>query len=176
MRKIVTSGIVALASVALLFFGYQVGLAEQLHDFPVPLLDGTEIDKVLDGDTVVIEGEAIKVDGIDAPELGPWAKCWGEALAAGFAKDRLEEELRGKKYTIKARRTDGKGRISAKFVDAEGFELSNPMSVSGGAASTDGKWNWCSDAPSVVEEGTKPPHGPNLWWPANQMYDERAAD
>lgn len=173
MRNLLIPALVVVANFVSLGIGYAVGGTElPFHN----VNQGTKFDHVLDGDTVVIDGEAIKVRGSDAPELGPWAKCWAEALAAGHAKDALEEELRTRKYAITDRKVDVNGLISAIFVDVDGFELSDPMSVIGGAAATDGKWGWCDSKPSIVLDGAMPPHGPNLWWPANHMYDERAAD
>jgi endonuclease YncB( thermonuclease family) len=136
----------------------------------------TKFDQVLDGDTVVVDGIAIKIRGIDAPELGPAAKCWAEALAARGSMLALEEELFQKHYRAIELRKDGLGKASANFTDAEGYSLSDFMTVHGGAALTDGKWNWCGIPPSDGREETLPPHGPNTWWPSGKVLDKRAFD
>lgn len=177
MKKFWTIVVIA-GCIASLSVGYKLVVAtERRTDHPIGLAVQTKFDKVLDGDTIVISGEAIKVRGIDTPELGPWAKCWGEALAAGFSKARLEEEITNRKYTVSEKRADASGNLSAKFTDKEGFDLIDPMTVYGGAAVTDGRWNWCGDLPKKQgKEEDKAPRGPNLWWPSGKVYDERALD
>lgn len=138
------------------------------------------VDRVLDGDTVVKDGEALHIRGIDAPELGPWANCWAEAAAAGRAKSDLETELFGfdDRWTLVDRKVDSSGRASVRIVDQEGFDISDTLSVHSFAALTDEKWDWCgSEQPlQPVLEGTRPSHGPNLWWPSGNMFDPRARD
>ena len=46
--------------------------------------------RVLDGDTLVVEGQWVRVRGIDAPELGPWARCWADAGLGGASRAVLE--------------------------------------------------------------------------------------
>jgi len=176
MKKFWTIVVIA-GCIASLSVGYKLVVAtERRTDHPIGLAVQTKFDKVLDGDTIVISGEAIKVRGIDTPELGPWAKCWGEALAAGFSKARLEEEITNRKYTVSEMRADASGNLSAKFTDKEGFDLIDPMTVYGGAAVTDGRWDWCGDLPKQGNKEDKAPRGPNLWWPSGNIYDERALD
>ncbi len=139
-------------------------------------------DGVLDGDTIVDEGRAIHIRGLDAPELGPWAKCWAEAALAGHAREKLQallmdDERRGWRLRDLSP-PDTNGNQSARVVDRYGIDIFDDMTVSGFAASTTDKWDWCGQGPGLREvlDGAKPPHGPSLWWPAGHMFDRRAAD
>jgi micrococcal nuclease len=46
--------------------------------------------KVIDGDTVRVGRERIRIAGIDSPEMPPKSRCSREAILAGQAKSRLE--------------------------------------------------------------------------------------
>lgn len=133
---------------------------------------------MLDGDTIVDHGKAIHIRGMDAPELGPWAKCWAEAALAKVAKDVLEAKLLEKRWHISDPRKEANGLTSADLIDQEGYSIVDEMQVGGLAAATTGHWSWCTNAPPLhaVEEDEKPPIGPQLWWPSGKVFDPRAAD
>jgi endonuclease YncB( thermonuclease family) len=139
--------------------------------------------RVLDGDTLLIGDAPVRVAGIDAPELGPWAECWAEAALAGHSKDHLERELhegreRGGWSLADASAPDSKGRRTARLVRGDGEDIADLMVVYGYAAHTTERWDWCGKDAALHQplEGEPPPYGPNLWWPTAHMYDERAAD
>jgi endonuclease YncB( thermonuclease family) len=139
--------------------------------------------KVLDGDTVIFEGKHIRVLGIDAPELGPWAKCWAEAALAGHSKQVLEDMLvnnpeAGAWKLTNVSDVNTKKLTRANLVREDGEDVADSMVVYGSAAKTTGKWDWCGNNANLhsVEEGEPEPYGPNLWWPTGPMFDERAAD
>jgi endonuclease YncB( thermonuclease family) len=73
------------------------------------------VDKVLDGDTVVKDGVAYHVRGIDAPELGPWANCWAEAALAGLSRNQLEGKLSTGVWSLVDPRADKAGRMSVRL-------------------------------------------------------------
>lgn len=137
---------------------------------------------VLDGDTVVVDGSAFHVAGIDAPELGPWARCWAEAALAGHARNNLQSLLAdtdGRGWILRdVSAPDSNGKRTARIVDREGYDITDDMVVSGYAASTSGRWDWCGGNAGLrqVLDGDQPPHGPSLWWPTAHMFDPRAAD
>ena len=133
---------------------------------------------VLDGDTVLIGAKAVHVRGMDAPELGLWAKCWAEAALARNAKDELNAELMTGKWKPFEMVDTGPGTASALFLNGEGFDLVDDLRVAGYAAATDKKWDWCGSHAGVhsVQVGEKPPMGPQLWWPSGDVYDARAND
>lgn len=153
--------------------------SEQEHgDIPSSPIDGA-----LDGDTVIINGEAYNVAGIDAPELGPWAKCWAEAALAGDAKHFVESTLSQPGWRIAGLGKNKQGIRTVQFAHKEGTypghpgDLADEMIVAGFAADTDGRWDWCGSGAKLemLKDGTPRPHGPNLWWPAGRAYDPRAA-
>jgi endonuclease YncB( thermonuclease family) len=123
---------------------------------------------VLDGDTVVVDGSAFHVAGIDAPELGPWARCWAEAALAGHARDNLQRLLGdtdGRGWQLRnVSAPDAQGKRTARLVDRKGYDINDDMVVYGYAASTSGRWDWCGGNAGlrVVLDGEQPPHGPNL--------------
>lgn len=138
--------------------------------------------KVLDGDTLIFDGKLVHIAGIDAPELGPWAKCWAEAALGGDSRDALESAVAapsaGTWKLTNVSQPDEVGRVSAHLVRADGEDLGDLMVVGGHAARTTGRWNWCGADANLHQplEGEPPPRGPSLWWPSNEMYDERAHD
>lgn len=139
--------------------------------------------RVLDGDTLLFGKALIKVAGIDAPELGPWARCWAEAALAGHSKSYLERELydgldRGGWSLADVSKPDERGRRTARLARGDGEDLSDLMVVYGYAARTTGRWDWCGKDANLHQplEDEPPPYGPNLWWPAAHMFDARAAD
>lgn len=139
--------------------------------------------KVLDGDTVIFQGQHIRVLGIDAPELGPWAKCWAEAALAGHSKTALEDMLINNPEAGQWKLADiseqpNRKLIVANLIREDGEDVADSMVVYGSAAKTTGRWDWCganADLHSVSEDEPEP-YGPNLWWPTGPMFDERAAD
>jgi endonuclease YncB( thermonuclease family) len=137
---------------------------------------------VLDGDTVLVGGSSFHLAAIDAPELGPWARCWAEAALAGHARDNLQRllgDFEGRGWHLRdVSQPDAQGQRTARLVDRKGYDISDDMVVYGYAASTSGRWNWCGENAGLrhVLEGDQPPHGPNLWWPTAHMFDPRAAD
>ncbi len=135
--------------------------------------------EVLDGDTVLNDGKALHIRGMDAPELRPWSRCWAEAALAGFAKESLERELLYEgKWKLAEMRTDNAGRNDARLVTEDGYDIADTMRVNGVAAITDAKWDWCgpiSDVSSKAQLETSP-HSPQVWSPSGALYDPRAAD
>ena len=138
-----------------------------------------EENRVLDGDTILFRGESLKIAGIDAPELGPWAKCWAEAALAGHAKDYVETTLSSGNWNITI--TSGAGpneKRLAHIVRSDGEDLSDLMVVYGYAAAASVRWNWCGENAKLhsPDQDEPEPHGPNLWWPTGAIFDPRAAD
>lgn len=134
---------------------------------------------VLDGDTLLVGNRPVKVAGVDAPELGPWARCWAEAALAGHAKSYVERELSDGEWRLVNVATNASGTRTARVVRSrDGADLSDVLVVYGYAARTTGRWDWCGANANLhnVLEDESPPHGPNLWWPTGQVFDARASD
>lgn len=53
---------------------------------------------VVDGDTIIVRGERIRIEGINAPELK--GKCYEEGVRARHARSRLMELLEAAKIDI----------------------------------------------------------------------------
>jgi micrococcal nuclease len=68
---------------------------------------------VVDGDTVWIKGEKIRLEGIDAPE--PYGRCYEELIGAAKATERLRVLLTENQFTIKRSGQDRYGRTLARI-------------------------------------------------------------
>lgn len=135
--------------------------------------------EVLDGDTLIFEGQWVRIRGIDAAELGPWASCWSEAALGGASRQSLEDVLSaGGPWRLAAvTRTANQGMVIADVLGPDSQDVADSMHVHGHAAKTSGKWDWCGTKPTgPVLLGDPMPHGPQTWWPANHMFDPRAGD
>lgn len=85
----------------------------------VPAIEKPTV-RVIDGDTVVIDGETVRLVNIDAPEMAPKARCWGEAGLAERAKVALHNNLSASRHiTIKRTGTDRYGRTLAHVLFGE---------------------------------------------------------
>jgi len=96
---------------------------------------------VVDGDTVWIKGEKIRLEGIDAPE--PRGRCYGELIAAAKATERLRVLLTTNRFTIERSGKDRYGRTLARIMI--GDRSAGEMMISEGLVR---KWrgkreNWC---------------------------------
>lgn len=99
---------------------------------------------VYDGDTITIDGERIRILGLDAPELGHNARCAAEARAAEAARDELQRLLRGAEITLRRDGTDRYGRTLA-YVYADGRDVAGVLIDAGLARPYDGgrRGGWC---------------------------------
>lgn len=148
----------------------------QSSGVPFSFRNGRE---VLDGDTLLVGNQPIKVAGVDAPELGPWARCWAEAALAGHAKNYVESVLSDGDWRLVGTATSANGTRTARVIRSrDGEDLSDLLVVYGYAARTTARWDWCGEDANLhqVLEEESPPHGPNLWWPTGHVFDARASD
>ena len=147
-----------------------------INEFPDPPEEYLPFAEVLDGDTIVVDGKAINIRGVDAAELGPWAECWAEAALGGEAREFMQRQMYEEDWRLANVEESENGNAIADVISDSGADLADSMVIYGHAAKTEEPWDWCGTSVPLesVREGTPPPHGPNLWWPANQMFDERA--
>jgi len=179
VKKTTLIPLLVISHLVALSVGYQSARLAMMNDVgTVTERPAPAVDKVLDGDTVVKDGVPYHVRGIDAAELGPSANCWAEAALAGFSKVHLERTLSTGAWSLVDPRVDKVGRMSARLLDARGYDIADTMRVYGGAAETDQRWNWCGKGAALhaVLDGEKPPRGPQLWWPSGDVFDSRADD
>lgn len=168
----------------LVLMAFAIGLVAGRATVMVPPLDvGMPLDStnpgditVLDADTLVVGKEVVQIAGIDAPELGPKAKCWAEAALAGHARREVENLVfaassRGGWRVFNPQGRDNHGRLIASLRRDDGEDLADVLRVGGYAARISSAWDWCGHADNLHA-----PEGPNLWYPTGRMYDERAYD
>jgi endonuclease YncB( thermonuclease family) len=76
--------------------------------------DVTGTAQVIDGDTIVIAGEHIRLQGIDAPETDQPCTVYGQQWSCGrSAADWLKDYLRGRKVECVGHARDRYGRLLA---------------------------------------------------------------
>lgn len=99
---------------------------------------------VVDGDTLRIDGERVRIANMDAPELGDHARCWAEAALAQQAKRELESIVGTyPDVTLQRVGTDRYGRTLA-LVAAHGHDIGEAMVTQGYASEWTGhRWDWC---------------------------------
>ncbi|WP_425624916.1 thermonuclease family protein [Agrobacterium radiobacter] len=79
---------------------------------------------VLDGDTIIVRGERIRIEGINAPELK--GKCYEEGVLARRARSRLMELLEAAKIDIERNGSDRYRRTLAT-VSVGGTDLGHVL-------------------------------------------------
>lgn len=98
--------------------------------------------KVLDGDTIRIDGETIRVMNIDAPEIHP-CRCQAECDLGYRAKEFTERFLSGPVTLERASRRDRYNRVLAK-VSVNGNDLGEALIGAGLARKWTGRrLPWC---------------------------------
>lgn len=99
---------------------------------------------VYDGDTITIDGERIRILGLDTPEIGPRARCAAEQQGAVAARAELERMLFRAKVTIRRDGTDRYGRTLA-HVYADGENVARALISAGLARPYQGgkREGWC---------------------------------
>lgn len=91
----------------------RLALAALLAATPALALDGKSL-RVIDGDTVALGAERIRLLDIDAPET-VHPRCESELVLGFAAKARLIELLRGRQVKITRHGRDRYGRTLARF-------------------------------------------------------------
>lgn len=103
----------------------------------------TDTLRVIDGDTIVVRGQTIRVMGLDAPEIH--GACPAEIALAQRARARLQALLSGA-YTIERHGRDRYGRDLARVRDAQGRDVASVLVAEGLARAYTGRGprgGWC---------------------------------
>jgi len=101
--------------------------------------------RTIDGDTVEIAGETIRLIGIDAPEMGGRAACDAERQLAVTARIELAAFLTGGQWTIEREGEDRYGRTLARIL-VGGEEAGEHLIAAGLAVAWDGhRHDWCAE-------------------------------
>lgn len=102
-----------------------------------------QIVAVTDGDTIKLNGERVRLKGIDAPEIFS-PECRDEKRKGERAKAELQRLVDGRWLTLERHGRDRYGRTLA-IVFADGVDVNAAMIASGLAVVWDGhKHDWCS--------------------------------
>lgn len=137
--------------------------------------------RVIDGDTIVVRGERVRIENIDAPEMPPHAKCWAEAALAIHALRAMQGYINeAPRIALSRHGKDRYGRTLAHLY-IHGADVGDAM-VGMGVASrwTGRRWDWCGSADFSDPNGPSflaSPAGSDEFmdWQA-QLLDERTAD
>lgn len=90
--------------------------------------------RVIDGDTIVVEGELVRLHGIDAPELDQIFWWRGERMACGMmALAALEALTAGIEVRCQPIERDRHGRLVAKVFAPDGADLCRQLVLAGWA-------------------------------------------
>lgn len=90
--------------------------------------------RVLDGDTIVVAGERVRLHGIDAPELSQTFWCQGRELECGaMAMAALETLVAGVTLRCVGVERDWHGRLVAKAFSSNGIDVGRRLVSAGWA-------------------------------------------
>lgn len=99
---------------------------------PSPCLVGPA--KIIDGDTIVVAGEMVRLHGIDAPELDQTSLWRGEHIACGMmAMAALEALTAGVTLRCVGVERDRYGRLVAKCFSPNGVDVGRRLVLAGWA-------------------------------------------
>lgn len=90
--------------------------------------------KVIDGDTIVVAGELVRLHGLDAPELDQTFWWRGERIACGMmALAALEALTAGIELRCQAVERDRHGRLVGKVFSPDGVDIGRRLVLAGWA-------------------------------------------
>lgn len=119
-------------------------LGSQAPDYvgPVPLCRAGDFGTcVIDGDSLLFEGEQLRLERIDAPEISN-AACENEQIAGLQARDRLSVLLTNRPFKVVRYEDDRYGRTLARLKTDQGW-VSSELVAEGLAQWWDTSVGWC---------------------------------
>lgn len=123
-----------------------MGSPAQAQDLQSSVVLPAEV-RVIDGDTLVLRGETIRVENIDAPEAMPRSRCWAEARLAREATFALELAVANWAVippVITRSGEDQYGRTLARLSSPGGEDVGEELIKAGLAVEWTGRrWDWC---------------------------------
>ncbi|CAN5874360.1 hypothetical protein BH11PSE1_BH11PSE1_10990 [soil metagenome] len=135
--------------------------------------------RVLDGATLVVNGEGVRVANVDAPQLPPEARCWGEGALGVQAAAKAEDLVHHADQVDLVREgKDADGRTLARVTLNHSRDLGDALVFAGVAARKGARaWDWCGPADFHVAGGPGFDTGPAAnsrfmaWVSAEQVPD-----
>lgn len=132
--------------------------------------------KVIDGETLVIRGETVRLSNVDAPRLPPAAVCSAEAALGVQAASRLKSII-ATASGVRLERVgkDRDGATLARVILPSDADVGDALVFMGVAADWRREpWDWCGPADYAREGGPKFVSGPEdnkpfLAWVANRL-------
>jgi endonuclease YncB( thermonuclease family) len=101
-------------------------------NLPVKCLEGPAM--VIDGDTIIVAGERVRIHGIDAPELDQTFWCRGQTLPCGvMASAALETLITGINLRCDVIERDQHDRLVAKCFSPNGIDVGRRLVLAGWA-------------------------------------------
>jgi len=135
----------ALSLVILAYFAGGRYLLPDPFEKPGEAISALDI-RVVDGDTIDLRGERIRLPNLDAPEMPGRAACREEGELALQAKAKLAETLRTGPLILLHRQTmtsrDQYGRTLAR-ITVDGIDVSKTLRQAGVARLYGFGWGWC---------------------------------
>jgi endonuclease YncB( thermonuclease family) len=106
-------------------------------------MDATPPAIIIDGDTLRIGPERIRLINIDAPEMGNGAECDAERELAEVAKQKMTEIVAGQQLTIERHDRDRFGRTLA-YIRVRGADVGEMLIRAHVAVKWEGRQHdWC---------------------------------
>ena len=114
------------------------------EDPPPPLSDRV---RVVDAQSLVIDGQRVRLSNVDVPELFPGARCWAEAVLAKQAFFTvLEEVQRGNDVLLRSTGRENRWGQTLAEVDIDGVDLGDMLHQQGLASRPTGsRFDWCGE-------------------------------
>ncbi|MBP8248138.1 MAG: thermonuclease family protein [Phenylobacterium sp.] len=135
--------------------------------------------RVLDGATLVVNGESVRLANVDAPQLPPEARCWGEGALGVQAAAKAEDLVRqAEQIDLVREGKDADGRTLARITLNRSRDLGDALIFAGVAARKRAQvWDWCGPADFRLAGGPGFDTGPAAntrfmaWVSAEQIPD-----
>ena len=136
------AGLLACAALAACGRGREIPPAST--DAPPPLTDRV---RVVDAQSLVIDGQRVRVSNIDAPELFPGARCWAEAVLAKQAFFTvLETVQQGQDVQLRPEGRQNRWGQALAGVEVDGVDLGDLLYQQGLASRPTGRrFDWCGE-------------------------------
>ncbi len=125
------------------------------------------IEKAFDGDTVLIDGQVVKIRGLDAPKVATNASCLSEAALGGLARQFAAGELHNSEnLSWRLENVEkSEGRVVGDLIRSDGVNFVDLVTINGYGIASSTRWDWCrreanfddNDLYPAINVGSGPP-------------------